>query len=305
MTRAYDVKQNAVTDADKTDSNGQFINDEASRYQMNLDAEKNYQAQMLLIKAKGVQDESEISRARISLGLQTMEGIYGGWAGVFKDALGEQSIFYKTAFAMQKAAALAEVLMNAPKTYSSTLASVSSIPWIGPTIAPAMAGAAVALQFAQAAQIKSTQLTGFSSGGYTGDGGKYAAAGIVHKGEVVFSQEDIARWGGVANVEKIRTGGVGSYSDGGVVGASANLIEGFSTNLKPAKDFNPSKQESGVTVNINVPAGYTAKESRDSNGNVTVDVVKQLINEKIDDIRNPNSHTSQVIQNAFGLSPSR
>lgn len=45
---------------------------------------------------------------------------------------------------------------------------------------------------------------GFAEGGYTGDGGKYEAAGIVHKGEVVFSQENVRKLGGVRNVENLR-----------------------------------------------------------------------------------------------------
>jgi lambda family phage tail tape measure protein len=60
---------------------------------------------------------------------------------------------------------------------------------------------------------------GYDSGGYTGPGGKYQPAGIVHKGEVVFSQEDVARNGGVASVERIRKGFKG-FSDGGVVGGN-------------------------------------------------------------------------------------
>ena len=55
----------------------------------------------------------------------------------------------------------------------------------------------------------------YSEGGYTGPGGKYEPAGIVHKGEVVFSQRDVARAGGVSRVEAIRKRG---YADGGVVG---------------------------------------------------------------------------------------
>ena len=57
---------------------------------------------------------------------------------------------------------------------------------------------------------------GFDSGGYTGPGGKYEPAGIVHKGEVVFSQADVARNGGVAVVDAIRLGKRG-YADGGAV----------------------------------------------------------------------------------------
>ena len=36
-------------------------------------------------------------------------------------------------------------------------------------------------------------LLGFSEGGYTGDGGKYEPAGIVHKGEFVVSKENVAK----------------------------------------------------------------------------------------------------------------
>lgn len=66
------------------------------------------------------------------------------------------------------------------------------------------------------------KLLGFSGGGYTGDGGKYEPAGVVHKGEVVFSQSDVSRHGGVAVVEAMRRG-VRSYADGGVVGAPSPL----------------------------------------------------------------------------------
>lgn len=50
----------------------------------------------------------------------------------------------------------------------------------------------------------------FSGGGYTGPGGKHQFAGAVHKGEVVFSQDDVSRAGGVGAVEAMRKGGGGS-----------------------------------------------------------------------------------------------
>lgn len=58
----------------------------------------------------------------------------------------------------------------------------------------------------------------YSDGGYTGPGGKYQPAGVVHKGEVVWSQQDIARAGGVGVVEAMRKGYAG-YANGGAVGA--------------------------------------------------------------------------------------
>ena len=63
-------------------------------------------------------------------------------------------------------------------------------------------------------------LKSLAVGGYTGDGGKYEPAGIVHRGEVVFSQADVRRFGGVHKVEAARLRG---YADGGVVGMTPAL----------------------------------------------------------------------------------
>ncbi len=60
------------------------------------------------------------------------------------------------------------------------------------------------------------KMFGFADGGYTGAGGKHQPAGVVHKGEVVWSQRDVAKAGGVGVVESLRRG-MGGYADGGVV----------------------------------------------------------------------------------------
>ncbi len=62
--------------------------------------------------------------------------------------------------------------------------------------------------------------TGFSRGGWTGYGAIDQPAGIVHKGEIVWSQNDIARAGGNQVVEAMRLGYRG-YERGGVVMGSA------------------------------------------------------------------------------------
>lgn len=55
--------------------------------------------------------------------------------------------------------------------------------------------------------IASTGL-GFATGGYTGNGGKYDIAGVVHKGEYVVNQEQLRYNGGVAGVmQKLSNGG--------------------------------------------------------------------------------------------------
>ena len=56
---------------------------------------------------------------------------------------------------------------------------------------------------------------GFAHGGYTGDGGKYEPAGVVHKGEFVFTKEATNRIG-AGNLYKLMRG----YANGGQVGGS-------------------------------------------------------------------------------------
>jgi hypothetical protein len=66
--------------------------------------------------------------------------------------------------------------------------------------------------------------SGYATGGYTGDGGKYEPAGIVHKGEVVWSQDDVKRAGGVETVESMRKGyqPLMGYANGGAVGVASS-----------------------------------------------------------------------------------
>lgn len=58
---------------------------------------------------------------------------------------------------------------------------------------------------------------GYADGGYTGDGGKYDAAGVVHKGEYVFDAASTRRIG-VGALNRMR-----GYAEGGYVGAGSPL----------------------------------------------------------------------------------
>jgi|GEM_PF-803631 len=108
----------------------------------------------------------------------------------------------------------------------------------GATMAASITAAGAAAGASMAAAIAGANMTKFplfDQGGYTGPGGVKQAAGIVHKGEVVFSQKDVARHGGPAAVEALRRGMPG-YAQGGVVGrtvipgvnAAVNRISGAS-----------------------------------------------------------------------------
>lgn len=61
---------------------------------------------------------------------------------------------------------------------------------------------------------------GYANGGFTGHGGKYQPAGIVHKGEYVMDAVTVRRVG-VANLDSLR-----GYADGGLVGSMARAAGG-------------------------------------------------------------------------------
>ncbi|WIX23759.1 phage tail tape measure C-terminal domain-containing protein [Xanthomonas arboricola pv. corylina] len=71
-----------------------------------------------------------------------------------------------------------------------------------------------------AVQRETIPLQGWDTGGYTGPGGKFEPAGVVHKGEGVLSQRDIASIGGpgafLSLLSTIRSGR--GYAAGGLVG---------------------------------------------------------------------------------------
>lgn len=100
-----------------------------------------------------------------------------------------------------------------------------------------------------------TARTMFDVGGYTGAGGRYEPAGIVHKGEVVWSQTDVARAGGVGVVEAMRLGYRG-YADGGVVDAPLTALR------RPMIDSDTDS--TGGSQNVHVTVGVSV----DKNGNL-------------------------------------
>lgn len=102
---------------------------------------------------------------------------------------------------------------------------------------------------------------GYSTGGYTGAGRVNEAAGIVHKGEVVFSQRDVAKFGGWQAVEALRRGGAGVLAN---IGNRLGL--GFSDGRKSALPsptrFNAaphavSMAGDNITINVHAAPGMS------------------------------------------------
>lgn len=94
-------------------------------------------------------------------------------------------------------------------------------------------------------------LFGFADGGYTGDGGKYEPAGVVHKGEYVMSKKATSRIG-VGNLEALHRGALGGYADGGLVTDAPAIrkpdLKAGNSNAAPVQNITISAP---VTVNAN------------------------------------------------------
>lgn len=123
---------------------------------------------------------------------------------------------------------------------------------------------------------------GFASGGYTGDGGKYTPAGVVHRGEYVITKEATSRLGiGFLNHLNYGRG----YASGGAVGSIPSI------GYKPMTSGSISVKviNNGEPVNANV-------EQRQRNGEteITVELIRQIARRETNGIISNNMRSGGV-----------
>ena len=124
-------------------------------------------------------------------------------------------------------------------------------------------------------------LVGFDEGGFTGQGGKYTPAGIVHKGEYVFTKEAVSRLG-VDYLDQLnyqRKAKPQGYANGGSVGGYA-----------PSTPMNANNR--GVKVNINnngEPTNANVETKETSGGlEITVELVQAIARKEAGTIMQQN-----------------
>ncbi len=109
---------------------------------------------------------------------------------------------------------------------------------------------------------------GFSEGGYTGNGGKYQPAGVVHRGEYVLSKEATRR-AGVANLDMLHASLKG-YAAGGYVGSAPAIrrpdLKAANSNAAPVQQISIS-----APVTVNGSAG-----SPEQNADLAARMAKQM-----------------------------
>lgn len=183
-----------------------------------------YDAREAEIQKQHMQALAALQVAQSQMLLGATSSMFGSLADIARAGVGEQSKAYRVLFALSKGFAIAQAAVALAQNIAE--ASKVGFPYNLPLIAGAIA------QGAQIAAILSganyTGGAGYAEGGYTGPGGKYKPAGIVHAGEGVLNQEEIAALGGPSGFYALRDAiddgrmrellyGWAGYVDGGLV----------------------------------------------------------------------------------------
>lgn len=138
-----------------------------------------------------------------------LANIAGNAAELFDESTGAYQIL-----------ASAQTLISTYTAAQRAFEAMAGIPVIGPGLGAAAAALAVAQGLQRVAAINGV---GFAEGGYTGDGGKYDVAGVVHKGEYVAPKNVVSSPAAKPHLralERMR----GGYADGGFV-TNTNTFE--------------------------------------------------------------------------------
>ncbi|HBR2808302.1 phage tail length tape measure family protein [Klebsiella pneumoniae] len=157
------------------------------------------EARMTSIRQRAADANQVIEAQKNTIISAATQSLFDSTADIMRTGFGEQSAIYKVAFAASKAFAIADSMVKIQQAIASGAVSV-------PYPANIIAMASIAAQTASiVSNIQAVSGVGFASGGYTGPGGKYQPAGIVHKGEYVFDQASTNRIG-VSQLEALRNG---------------------------------------------------------------------------------------------------
>lgn len=239
------------------------------------------QTQQLVVDAFGAMENTLVEF--VKTGKLDMQGLF---SGIAEDVLrmlikmGTQMVLHKLLGDTLQAAGVATAVAAGSATAAAwaPAAAMASLASFGANAEPASLGIASTVALSQG-----MALAGFADGGYTGAGGKFDVAGMVHKGEGVLSQRDIGAMGGPSAFEAFRASLHTGYADGGYVSAA-----------QPG--YNGESKSAPAIVNIiedNSKAGKVEQK--------TDDMDRQIINVFVRNIRS-GGDAAEALQGAYGLS---
>ncbi|WP_175179292.1 phage tail tape measure protein [Achromobacter denitrificans] len=124
----------------------------------------------------------------------------------------------------------------------------------------------------------------FSSGGYTGDGGRFEPAGIVHRGEGVLNQDEIRALGGASGFHALRRSIRTGHAVGGMAGSPA---------LPPPA----GRAQSGGALQVEIINNGTPQQV--TGVNHRFDVKSEVISIVVSDLQR-NGRSAQAVRGVMG-----
>lgn len=253
----YDPQQELINQQTQELAQLQSFNDQK------LITEEEFQQRKQQIIEKYRNNQFQEQMGLYATGLNDLGNAFGTLTSIVEQSAGKQSAAYKAMFAISKAFAIAEATVKLSQAIAQALADPTAL-------TPAQKFANMAAVASAGVNLVS-QITsvGFATGGYTGDGGKYTPAGIVHKGEYVITKEATARLGrgflDHLNYGSVRRG----FANGGGVGVPR----------LPTMAYQP-KSSGNIAVKVinnGEPMDATvSQQSKNGQLEITVELVRQI-----------------------------
>lgn len=234
--------------------------------------EETYAERVNNINQQSQGNQAKIERAKNSAILSSSAEFFGNMASLSQ--LGNKKLA-----AVGKAAAIAQATIQGYVAVQNALA-----------VQPYPLGMALAVSagVVAAANVASIAGVGFSGGGYTGPGGVNDPAGTVHKGEIVWSQSDIRKFGGVASVEALRNGNVSAIrGDSGRSGVSGQAAS--------TQAPTPS-----MSVEINNYSAARVSTQTDEAGKLRV-IIQEVEAHLVKGVAHGNGDLNEVLAHSYGL----
>lgn len=248
--------------------------------------EQQKQQQLLALQQQGQQNQEALSTAVYVAQMQSAQNSFSGITDSMGTMFGEQSAMYKAAFVTQKAFAIAQAALQLPMAMGQAMAG---LPFPANLAAVAQV---IGLMASITSSITSAAAVGFASGGYTGPGGKYQPAGIVHKGEYVFDQASTNRIG-VSQLEALRNG----KPLDATLGRS-----GFGTGVQNVSSSQKTIVHAPIVQNNNLQ-GITPEQLsttlNQNNGLMSKQLSKQIKSEMASEVISPKGEFGKALKSRY------
>lgn len=244
------------------------------------------EARMTSIRQRAADANQVIEAQKNTIISAATQSLFDSTADIMRTGFGEQSAIYKVAFAASKAFAIADSMVKIQQAIASGAVSA-------PYPANIIAMASIAAQTASiVSNIQAVSGVGFASGGYTGPGGKYQPAGIVHKGEYVFDQASTNRIG-VSQLEALRNG----QPLDATLGRS-----GFGTGVQNVSSSQKTIVHAPIVQNNNLQ-GITPEQLsttlNQNNGLMSKQLSKQIKSEMASEVISPKGEFGKALKSRY------